>query len=162
MEQRTAVGPGPTAARLLLLAGSALIVTGAALPWFRLGGRNRSAFAIARSAQLLDLVDTPVRRAAVTVLFFTPMLGSAVLLVVALGRRRLAAVLGGVLGVVGSGTGTVGLAVSGPDRIGPMITSIGSAISLLAAVWLVRRAHGGHIHDDRSADRPPGADPSAG
>ena len=122
-----------------LLAGSLLVVGGAALPWFTVGGRTRSAFAIARSAQLLNLVDTPIRRAAVVVLFCTPMLASAVLIAVSMGTRRVAASLGGTLGVVGLGTGALGLSVSGTDRFGPMITSVGGALATVTAIWLVWR-----------------------
>lgn len=143
-------GPGPTPARVLVLVGAALVVAGASLPWFTLGGRGRSVFAIARSAQLLDLVDTPVRRAAVTALFFTPMLASLLLLLVALGWRRSSAAVGGTLGFIGSGTAMVGLVVSGPDQFGPMMTVIGSVLALMSAVWLARRANGGPRHDHRT------------
>ncbi len=128
-----------TVVRVLLLAGSVLVVGGAALPWFTVGGRTRSAFAIARSAQLLHLVDTPIRRAAVVVLFCTPMLASAVLIALSLGTRRVAASLGGTLGVIGLGTGALGLSVSGTDRFGPMITTVGGALATVSAICLVWR-----------------------
>ena len=128
-----------TVVRALLLAGSALVVGGAALPWFTVGGRTRSAFAIARSAQLLNLVDTPIRRAAVVVLFGTPMLASAVLIALSLRSRRVAAALGGTLGVIGLGTGAFGLSVSGTDRFGPMVTTIGGVLATVSAIWLVWR-----------------------
>ena len=126
-------------ARLLILAGSALVAGGAVLPWFAVGGRRRSAFAIARSAQLLDLVDTPARRAAVVVLFCTPMLASAVLIAVAAGARLTSAAMGGTLGVIGTGTGAIGLVVSGADEFGPIVTTVGGSLAVVAAVWLLRR-----------------------
>ena len=131
--------PSRMVIRALLLAGSVLVVGGAALPWFTVGGRTRSAFAIARSAQLLNLVDTPARRAAVVVLFCTPMLASAVTIALSLGARRVSASLGGTLGVVGLGTGALGLSVSGTERFGPMTTTVGGVLATVSAIWLVWR-----------------------
>jgi Na+/glutamate symporter len=132
------VQPSPQA-RFLVVGGSVLVACGAALPWFRLGGRSRSAFAIARSAALLDLVDTPIRRGALTLLFFTPMLAAMVMVSAALNWQRPTVAIAVLVGVIGVGTGVVGLVVSSAREIGPIMTTLGGVLSLLGAMWILRQ-----------------------
>ena len=126
--------------------GSVGVVVGAARPWLRTGAVTRSAYALARSARNLGLLDSGPRRAAITLLFLTPMLCGAVVLLFSLGRRRGAALVAATIGAFGVAAGCVGRALPGNGdtptgvwlTIGSGAVALGGSLTVLVAP-LVRR-----------------------
>ena len=128
--------------------GSFGVVVGAARPWLRTGAATRSAFALARSARNLGLIDSGPRRVAMTLLFLTPMLCGAVVLLFALRRRRSAAVIAATIGVVGLAAGYVGRSLPGNGgapsgvwlTIGSGAVAFGGSLLVLIAPRVERRS----------------------
>lgn len=119
---------------VLAVAGAAGVVLGAALPWIETGGAQRSVFTMARIASELGVLDTRSRRVAVTVLLFTPVAASIVVLLLGLGRPRLAGVVAIPLGIAGLGAGTIGTRLS-PDHLPGPYVCLGAGIVCLIGAW---------------------------
>ena len=119
------------------MAGAAAVVAGAALPWLVTGGVKRSAFTMARIASELGVLNTGVRRSAVTALLLTPIVASAVLLLLGLGRSRLSGLISLPLGMAGLGAGTVGTRLSPSPLAGPYVCLVGGALCILGAWGLL-------------------------
>jgi hypothetical protein len=116
------------------------------LPWVRSGRVDRHAFAVARTARNLGVVDTGAERALLLTYVLMPMLVAGAWLAAALARRRLLAVLAAVIGVVAIAAGIVVL--SSPVRTGPgaWASIVAGSVALAGAAWLVlveRHTHGG-------------------
>lgn len=122
------------AAGLLAVLGSVGVVLGAALPWLETGRVKRSVFTMARIASEIGVLDTSTRRAAVTVLLFTPVVASAVVLLIGLGRPRFAGAVALPLGVAGLGAGTIGTKFSANHLIGPYVC-LGAGVVCLVGAW---------------------------
>ena len=121
----------------LAVLGSAGVVTGAALPWIDTGGVRRSAFTMARIASEFGVLDTTMRRVAVSVLLVTPAAAGLVVLLLGLGRLRLSGLAALPLGVLGLGAGIVG-SQFGPRRLpGPYLCIVAGVVCLLGAWGLV-------------------------
>ena len=122
------------AAGLLAVLGSVGVVLGAALPWLETGRVKRSVFTMARIASEIGVLDTSTRRAAVTMLLFTPVVASAVVLLIGLGRPRFAGAVALPLGVAGLGAGTIGTKFSANHLIGPYVC-LGAGVVCLVGAW---------------------------
>ena len=133
----------------LAVGGAGAVVAGAALPWLDSGGVKRSAFTMARIANELGVLDTSVRKTAVTALLVTPVVASLVVLLLGLGRTRLSGFVGLLLGIAGLGAGTVGTRFSSTTLAGPYVCLVGGAVCILGA-W-------GLLLSPRRADSPPNA-----
>ena len=121
----------------LAVLGSAGVVAGAALPWLDTGGVRRSAFTMARIASELGVLDTTMRRTAVSVLLVTPVVAGVVVLLLGLGRLRLSGFAALPLGVLGLGAGVVGTHFGPPRLVGPYVCIVAGALCLLGAWGLV-------------------------
>lgn len=110
---------------------------GAALPWIETGGIKRSAFTMARIASELGVLDTSTRKTSVTILLFTPVVASLVVLLLGLGRPRIAAIVALPLGVAGLGAGTIGTKFSPDHLVGPYVCLIGGLLCLIGAWGLL-------------------------
>ncbi len=121
----------------LAVIGSAGVVAGAALPWLDTGGVRRSAFTMARIASELGVLDTTMRRTAVSVLLVTPVAAGVVVLLLGLGRLRLSGFAALPLGVLGLGAGVVGTQFGPPRLVGPYVCIVAGAVCLLGAWGLV-------------------------
>ena len=121
----------------LAVGGAVMVIVGAALPWLDLGGVKRSAFTMARIANELGVLDTSERKFAVRALLVTPIIASLVVLLLGLGRVRLAGLVGLPLGVAGLGAGTIGTRFSPTTPAGPYVCLVGGAIGILGAWGLL-------------------------
>lgn len=108
-----------------------------ALPWLRTGGARRSAFAMARGADALGLVDSPGRRALLVSWYLLPFLTAATFMARALGRPFAVAGLGALLGAMSIAAGSLVIAWARPE-IGPVAAVASGAAALGAAGWLAR------------------------
>ena len=124
---------------IVAVGSGVLVCVGAGLPWLRIGRVDRSAFALARSVQALDLLDGTLARVCVVALFCTPALVGGVLVTVSLGWWRAAATLSGLLTVLGLAGGYVGMRFAPATRPGPAVTLAGGVLGMAAVVALVRK-----------------------
>lgn len=92
---------------------------------------------MARIASEIGVLDTSTRRAAVTMLLFTPVVASAVVLLIGLGRPRVAGAVALPLGVAGLGAGTIGTKFSPNHLIGPYVCLVAGGVCLVGAWGLV-------------------------
>ncbi len=92
---------------------------------------------MARIASEIGVLDTSTRRAGVTVLLFTPVVASVVVLLIGLGRPRLAGTVTLPLGVAGLGTGTVGTKFSPDHLMGPYVCVAAGVVCLVGGWGLV-------------------------
>lgn len=130
------------AVRVWVVAAGAAVVLGAAAPWVRTGEVRRSAFALARTARALGLVETGPQRAAVLALFLTPTAVAAMVLALSLRRHRLAGLVGGVVGLVAVAAGVVGTRLPADVEVGPRVTLVAGLALLVgsaAELWLAGR-----------------------
>lgn len=105
------------------------------LPWLRTGETRRSAFALARSADALGFVDTPLRRALVVTWYLLPFLTAATWTAAALGRHGVAAMLGAILGAMSVAAGAAVMAWLRPEP-GPVGAVVAGGLALGGAAWL--------------------------
>lgn len=92
-------------AAFLSVAATAAVTVVAALPWAHTGRATRSAFALARTADEIGVLEGPVARALFVGLAFLPAAAAGAWLLAVLGRWQGVAGLGavaGILGVVGA------------------------------------------------------------
>lgn len=107
------------------------------LPWLRTGDARRSAFALARGADALGLVDSTGRRALLVSWYLLPFLTAATWTARALGRPVAVAGLGVLLGAMSMAAGSLVIAWTRAE-IGPIAAVVSGAAALTAAVWLAR------------------------
>ena len=120
----------------LAVLGGVGVVVGAALPWITTGV-SRSAFTMARIASEIGVLDTSVRKFAVTALLATPIVVSLVLLLLGLGKPKLAGLIGLPLGVAGLGGGIVGSKFSSTTLAGPLVCLVGGVLTIVGAWGLL-------------------------
>ena len=113
------------------------ILGATALPWLRTGGARRSAFAIARGADALGLVDTAGRRALLVSWYLLPFLTAATFTARAVGRPGAVAGLGALVGAMSIAAGSLVIAWARPE-IGPVAAVAFGAAALSGAGWLAR------------------------
>ena len=134
-----------------------MVAWGASMPWVRVGRVDRSAFALARWAQNVGVVDGPYRRAAVIALFITPALAGLLVIALSLSWHRFAAGTACLVAFVGLGAGGIMSRVSRQLQPGPIVTLVGGAASLVAAFGLLRVRRrfvaNSKEHSPRSQDR---------
>jgi hypothetical protein len=91
---------GVPAGHIVAIAGAAVVVAGAFLPWIRSGATTRNSFAMLQIADDLGVINGWPRRAVLVAWFVMPAACGALLLV-SLGRRRwpVAALAGAIAAV---------------------------------------------------------------
>jgi len=114
-----------------------MALAAALLPWLRTGQARRSAFALARSADALGLIDTPLRRALVVSWFLLPLLTAAAWTAGALGKPGLVAALAGMVGSMSVAAGSIVMAWTRPEPGSVAAVATGGA-ALACAAWLGR------------------------
>jgi hypothetical protein len=110
---------------------------GLSRPFVAAGGTIRSAYALVRSANNLDLVTGPVRIGIGVTVVSVPMLIGAMLMAVGLGWNRIVSGLAVLVSILGIGSGIASLLVSSSKQIGPMLTLGGGSILLRATIAAV-------------------------
>ena len=150
-----AVGPepdrrgAPAMATAALLAGLALVVAGAFLPWVWSGSSSRSSFALVRSADRLGIVDDGFGLVILRGWYLVPLLAAIAVVLVTIGRPRAAAVAGLLLAAVVATVATIVLVAAPSTGPGPVASLVGAAVAVAASVVVLR---GG-----RPRSRPPTA-----
>jgi hypothetical protein len=118
----------------VLLAGLSIVVAASFMSWIRTGTRRRSSFELVAVVRRLGVIDNPVVAGAARGWVLIPLLAATALLLTALGRPRLAAVL--ALCVAGSAIALAQAVNSAPVRaeggvgaglVGAMMTIAGAA-----------------------------------
>jgi hypothetical protein len=103
---------------------------------------RRSAFTVVRVANEIGVFEQRSQRIAVLTMLATPAVASLGLLLLSIGRRRLAAVCLLLVGLLGLVIGVIGMRFasrSSASLPGPMVTTMGGVISVLGAVFAARR-----------------------
>jgi hypothetical protein len=122
---------------LTTVACSVVCVLAALLPWLRTGNATRSAFGLARSAEVLGLFDGAPRRFCLALWYLMPFLVAATWTAGAARRPLLAAILGGAVGLTSAIAGilVIVLARPAPGPVAAVFT--GSAAIASAAVLAI-------------------------
>jgi hypothetical protein len=107
----------------------------ALLPWLKTGEARRSAFALARSADALGFINSPLRRALVVSWYLLPFLTAAAWTAAALRKPIVLAGLGAVVGSMSVAAGSMFIALTRP-RVGPVASVVAGAAALGGAGWL--------------------------
>ena len=107
---------------IVAIAGAAVVVVGAFLPWVRSGATNRNSFAMLRVADDLGVVHGWTRRTMLVTWFFMPA-ACGVLALVSLGRRRWPPV------VVSLAIAVAGLIMWGAALSSPLSLAYGAAVN---------------------------------
>jgi hypothetical protein len=131
------VGTQQPKQRLLLciqIVASGLVAVGLGLPFVAIGKTSRSAYDLVKSANALEVLDGPLRRALGLLVVCVPMLVGGVLLFAGLGWTRVASILSQAIGLFGLAAGVISLSVSSSLALGPIVT-ISSGLVLLGAAF---------------------------
>jgi hypothetical protein len=124
----------------------------AALPWVLSGSAQKSAFSLAKSARELGLAQAAddlgfANESLVNVLlwmlFASPLLAGALVLLFVFGLRRIAALVSlvvALIGVAGGGAGTVAGDRSSGLLLGPPIAVVAGLFALVGTILVFRRA----------------------
>ena len=107
------------------------------LPGLRTGEARRAAFALARSADALGFIDSPLRRALVVSWYLLPLLAAAAWTAGALGRPALLALFGGLVGSMSAAAGSIVIAWTRTE-VGSIAAIVTGSIALMCALWLAR------------------------
>jgi len=105
------------------------------LPWLTTGEARRSAFALARSADALGFIDSPVRRAMVLSWYLLPLLTAAVWTAGALRQPVAVAALAAVVGSMSVAAGSMFMSLARPG-LGPVAAVVAGIVTLAGSVWL--------------------------
>ena len=120
---------------LITVAACIAVVAAALLPWLKTGQVRRSAFALARSADALGFIDSPLRRALVVSWYLLPFLAAAAWTAAALRRPLIVAGLAAVVGSMSVAAGSMFMSLARPG-IGPVSAVVTGAAALASAGWL--------------------------
>jgi hypothetical protein len=120
---------------LITVAACIAVVAAALLPWLKTGDVRRSAFALARSADALGFIDSPLRRALVVSWYLLPFLAAAAWTGAALRRPLVVAGLAAVVGSMSVAAGSMFMSVARPG-IGSVSAVVTGAATLASAGWL--------------------------
>jgi len=123
---------------LVLVAGAALVVLGAFLPWVISGSATRSSFATVRSADRLGVVPDGVALALLRSWYLVPLAAAIIPVAVVLGRRRLALITAVALAGVAAVVAGLVIHASPSTGAGPAVSLAGSATLLAGTAILTR------------------------
>jgi hypothetical protein len=121
------------AGHIVAIAGAAVVVVGAFLPWVRSGAATRNSFAMLRVADDLGVVHGWPRRTMLVTWFLMPA-ASGVLALVSLGRRRWPPV------VLAIAIGVAGLIMWGAAVSSPLSLAYGAAVNQGGVTLLIAGA----------------------
>ena len=107
----------------------------AMVPWLKTGETRRSAFALARSADALGFIDSPLRRALVVSWYLLPLLTAAAWTAAALRKPVVVVGLAAVVGSMSVAAGSMFMSVARPG-VGPAAAVVAGTAAILSAVWL--------------------------
>jgi hypothetical protein len=133
------------------------VAVGAFLPWGFSGKADRSGFELARTAERLDLVDTPILRLMVNAVAVLPLLAAAAWTAAALGWSRWVATLAGVTGAMALAATVVVWKTPLRPAVGLWVVAGAGGVGVLSAGVLVVRGRMGDRPQrptDGAADRP--------
>lgn len=116
----------PTA-HVVAVAGAAIVVVGAFLPWVISGQASRNSFTTVQSARSLDLTDSPIGNGVLATWYLVPLLAAVVLLLAVLDHRRALAIVAATLGAAAILFGAV-------VWFGPIPSGVGSPIAISGGV----------------------------
>jgi hypothetical protein len=105
------------------------------LPWLKTGETRRSAFGLARSADALGFIDSPLRRAMVVSWYLLPLLTAGVWTAAAFRRTMVVAVVGAIVGSMSVAAGSMFMAVARPGP-GPVASVIAGGAAVAGSGWL--------------------------
>lgn len=120
---------------VLTVAACIAVVVAALLPWMKTGEVRRSAFALARSADALGFIDSPLRRTLVVSWYLLPFLAAVAWTAAALRRPLVVAALAMLLGSMSVAAGSMFMWVARPG-LGPVAAVVAGAAALASAAWL--------------------------
>jgi hypothetical protein len=119
------------------------VAVGAFLPWGYSGKAGRSGFELARTADRLGLVDTPLLRAMVSAVAVLPFLAAAAWTAAALGRFRWVATLAGVTGAMALAAAVVVWRTPLRPAVGLGVVAVAGGVGVLSAGALAVRGRNG-------------------
>ena len=119
------------------VAASLAVLVAALLPWLRTGRASRSAFGLARSAEILGLFDGAPRRICLALWYLMPFCVAAAWTAGAARRPVLAAVFGAFVGLSSLIAGILVLVWARPEP-GPLAAIGAGAAAVASAVVLLR------------------------
>ncbi|MDQ1426388.1 MAG: hypothetical protein QOD72_3886 [Acidimicrobiaceae bacterium] len=127
------------------MAGAAVVVVGAFLPWVRSGTATRNSFAMLRIADDLGVVHGWARRTMLVTWFFVPAACGALVLVSLARRRWPFVVLAGAIGLVA--LIMWGTALRSPLALtyGAAVNQGGVALLVLGALVSIRARRNDHV-----------------
>ncbi len=120
---------------MLLVVGTASMVSGALLPWVATGERQRNSFEVVRAGHALGVLDDGVEKLAGQGWYLVPVVAALALLALAVGCRRAAAALGVVAAAAAIALALVVRATSLPTRFGIGVT-MGAAVLVVIGAAL--------------------------
>ncbi len=133
-------GGALTDARVPGIAASLGVMAGAALPFFSILGRSKSAYSLARSAQRLDVFGASVQRIGVLAVIVVPLLvGVSIVLVCGRfrGARQAGSTLTILIGLIGIACGTSGLLISAVPRFSHAVLTVSGSLAFMCGTWLL-------------------------
>jgi hypothetical protein len=119
------------------------LLAGALLPWHQSGTVHRNAFALAKVADDIGLVDTTQRRVLLVAVLLLPLVGGLAFLAATLGRLRVSGVCTAVAGTIGLTSTAVASRLAGSRLIGPAVTAAAGIVAVGCGVRLVYRGDRG-------------------
>lgn len=127
---------GALAPTIATVAGSIAALAGALLPWLRTGQARRSAFALARSADALGFVDTPLRRTLVILWYLVPFATAVVWTAAVLKQPVLVVAAGAMVGSLSIAAAWIYLTLADPGEPGPAVALTAGLVTVASAGWL--------------------------
>jgi hypothetical protein len=127
---------------VVAVGGAVAVLLTALLPWARTGEARRSAFSLARTVDALGLAETLSLQVLLKSFFLLPILVGVCWTLAALGRPRLAGLVGALIGAMGVGAGLVVLAAPVTAAVGAAFGILAGTASLAASVALLVRRGG--------------------
>jgi hypothetical protein len=118
------------AGHIVAIAGAAVVVVAAFLPWVRSGAATRNSFAMLRVADDLGAIHGWTRRAMLVTWFFVPA-ACGVLVLVSLGRRRWPPV------VLAAAIAAVAFTMWGAALSSPLSLAYGAAVNQAGVTLLI-------------------------
>jgi hypothetical protein len=118
------------------VAASCVALAGALLPWLRTGQARRSAFALARSADVLGFIDTPFRRALVVLWYLLPFATAIVWTAAATRHVVVVVAFGTLVGSLSIAAAWIFVTLARPGGPGPAVALGAGLATLGSSGWL--------------------------